>query len=580
MLNSLRCSLWKLVCLVLIATIAALFTAALATAQAPKDAQPPKDKDGKDKEVPADELLDLPRFKRSTLIRAGYTRPGNPNDKIKDGKVIPVAWDFDYKGRYLGGTVYFAVFERTGYGADGDVFGTGRAGIDDLFKEGRSTSGAFSPAFDASARFLYLYQVVNDRGLDPLKDKVIPAKERNLRTEDIITSTVKLLVHPRDITSWGHFENVAFTSKVADRDLKGDIVLAGGNKERILQMAFSSNPAILDSLPYYEYSAISPAFSLRQLKNYFNLDKSNLNLTQSKTYTELKAVKNPLPWEQNMITAANGGFEPAYVQIVPADLPPYGPVLVDLPLESNLMDPLAVGRLPARAYLKVDWRGDKILKVGEHSVVFGFTSNLPPTDEVVRVISPAKEMPAGQAAEGIRAVALVDGNGPGVGAGQAVAPGTVPTPIPPAAVGLAGGGFGSWLGGQFVSGGGGFGGGFGPGVGGFGVAPPVATGGGVGGGTGGGGNQTPNTSQTTPAQAGQQNQTLTNTTTVFNQQQQQQQQQQRQSQHQHQHQHQSNNNRGQVVPEPAAIVLGLLGVPALILALRRRKAGKLSQTRP
>ena len=58
----------------------------------------------------------------------------------------------------------------------------------------------------------------------------------------------------------------------------------------------------------------------------------------------------------------------------------------------------------------------------------------------------------------------------------------------------------------------------------------------------------------------------------FQQQQQKQNQQQNQHQNQHQNQNQNNNNTpGNVVPEPAALALGLLGLPALLVVLRRRK---------
>ena len=50
----------------------------------------------------------------------------------------------------------FAVFERQA--TPGDVYGTGFAGFDNLF----FNRGAGSPAFDTSAKYLYLYQYVND----------------------------------------------------------------------------------------------------------------------------------------------------------------------------------------------------------------------------------------------------------------------------------------------------------------------------------------------------------------------------------------------------------------------------------
>src|SRR4051812_6163634 len=87
---------------------------------------------------------DAPLPKR--LVHTGYTRPGIPSDGEKEGKVIPAAWDLNYKGMLLGGSVYFAVFERTG--AEGDVWGTGMANFDARFKEGRSYQNNFSPALD------------------------------------------------------------------------------------------------------------------------------------------------------------------------------------------------------------------------------------------------------------------------------------------------------------------------------------------------------------------------------------------------------------------------------------------------
>jgi hypothetical protein len=568
----LRCSLGKVASLTLLGTALAFLTAGMVSAQVVKDKEPGKE-----------EQFETPRGKKGSLIVAGYTRPGTPNDTFKDGKVIPVAWDDDYKGRILGGSVYFAVYEQTGFETDtGDVFGTGMVGIDNLFREGRSTDGTYSRMFDTRAKYLYLYMVVNDRGLDPPKGKVLPAAFRNFRTEDIITATVKLLVDPREITSWGYFENLAFASKVPDRTIKGDIVLAkDGMTESPIRLAISSNPAILSALPNQEYGSISPAFLLSKLQNAFGLDKSNLNFKTAKAYNDLVKLQNDkielVAWQKNMIKAAAGGMQPDYVQIVPAEGQPYGKVGVDA--FGNVIDveSLPAGQNPARAYLRVDWGGDQVIKLGEHSVVFGFTSNLPPIDEVVRVVSaPDKN---GKVGTGVSSVALVDGDDPGVGDAQVVASGTVPTPIPAAAGGIGGvGGIGTWMGGFPLVGslGGGGIGGVGAGF----IGTPRA--GTIGGGATSGGGGTPSGQQgQTPTQTqsqgnstntgGGSNQTINFSPTLINQQTQFQQQQQQQKQQQSQP---NNNNcyQGQVVPEPAAIALGLLGLPALFLALRRRKA--------
>src|SRR6516165_4398162 len=82
---------------------------------------------GKEKEVdqaPAPEALG--GTKPRHLVRAGYTRPGKPETK-KDakGNIVPlVQWQAKYTGKIIGGTVYFAVYERTTAGTEGDTWGT------------------------------------------------------------------------------------------------------------------------------------------------------------------------------------------------------------------------------------------------------------------------------------------------------------------------------------------------------------------------------------------------------------------------------------------------------------------------
>ncbi|MFO0863389.1 MAG: hypothetical protein U0744_01785 [Gemmataceae bacterium] len=60
----------------------------------------------------AQETLKEPRSIRSSLIRAGYTRPGTPDDIVtSDNKIIPVNQGFEKKA-ILGATVYYAVYEN------------------------------------------------------------------------------------------------------------------------------------------------------------------------------------------------------------------------------------------------------------------------------------------------------------------------------------------------------------------------------------------------------------------------------------------------------------------------------------
>ena len=133
---------------------------------------------------------------------------------------------------------------------------------------------------------------------------------------------------------------------------------------------------------------------------------ANLNLSVARAYKELTELKTKgvalTAWQENMLIAANGGMEPAFVQLNAVQAHPYGAFVPSgrFALDAVSGELLPVGQNVARGYLKVDWRGDQILKLGDHSVVFGFTSNLPPGDEVVRVISAPKQPVLGKGAEG------------------------------------------------------------------------------------------------------------------------------------------------------------------------------------
>src|SRR3954453_1828345 len=88
---------------------------------------------------------------------------------------IPVAAHADYlagftgntspgvlvKGTSLKGTVNFAVLDMY-KGKRGDTWGTGYANMEDTFVPGEDAWGYSSPSIDGTARYLYIYQVVND----------------------------------------------------------------------------------------------------------------------------------------------------------------------------------------------------------------------------------------------------------------------------------------------------------------------------------------------------------------------------------------------------------------------------------
>src|SRR6516165_3046787 len=171
--------------------------------------------------------------RRASVEVNGYTRPGNPDDKFGvEGEGVK-------KFKIMGGTVYFAVFKNTGL-VEGDTFGTGMASFDAKFEAGRSFQDSMSPRYDKNAKYLYLYQIVNDRNLDPRINQVkgakgdggikVPLFDPNVKvdaktaapvTEDIASFALKLITDPRYITSWGHFRDSSFAATVVDVDGAG-----------------------------------------------------------------------------------------------------------------------------------------------------------------------------------------------------------------------------------------------------------------------------------------------------------------------------------------------------------------------
>src|SRR5262249_50346516 len=117
------------------------------------------------------------------LVRAGFTRPGNPPDKLNDnGKIAHVAWSKDYRG--IGCTIYFMVLRRTG--SIGDTYGSGIVDFDKRFVRGTEFDGDRSPYLSTStAKYLYLYQIVNDRGLEPSPIKAAAVGDDELHGEPI-----------------------------------------------------------------------------------------------------------------------------------------------------------------------------------------------------------------------------------------------------------------------------------------------------------------------------------------------------------------------------------------------------------
>jgi hypothetical protein len=522
--------------------------------------------------------------KARSVVRSGYTRPGNPPDTITEkGTVNHAAFAKDFKG--LGGTVYFMVLQLTG--KEGDAWGAGFDRFNSAFVPGIDFDQSHSPGLDTRAKYLYLYQVVNDRGMEPLK--IRPALNAEIGALPLASATLRLRVDPRYITSWGHFKGVGFAMNAADRTMTGETPPAGlGGEPKAKVVAVSATPSIMEELPEKLFRFRSSAYPLPGL---LGLDLATRNLKGLVAVSDLeKKVAAGVPvatWARQLLQAAKTAREPDYVQITLA-APGYWPKV--LSRDNEEADDVEEGLATAdgrEVVFRADWlktaTRDNLLRMGQHSVVFGFTSDLPPINQpiVVSDLAATEQAMANVAGEPIRPAGK---EGPGIapGAAPGVAPGMAPSPAPPpsaaAAPPLPGGGVGGGLlGGLPLMGGMGVGfpGGFGGGA--IGTGTPAAITG--SGGTGTTGSGTPTTTSTgnnrnnnavsfaalLNALASAKASTPVNIAINNNVSQ-------RQSQQQSQHQ-QAQGGHGHVVPEPGAILLGLIGLPGLLLVCwRRRKA--------
>jgi hypothetical protein len=467
----------------------------------------------------------------------GFTSPvsrESPRENFsradKEGKIRPVSvvpLDGSTEPQRLSGSVYYMVFERDDKDPK-DPWGTGKNVID-TFRPGIDLNGAPSPGIDPTAKYLYVYQVINDQKTD----------------KPIESASVKLIVEVTELTSWGYWNGIGFAAK--DKDAV-----------RPVSATYKLNT------PYQ-----SPAPALPTIKPLF--------LTDVPTERGEAPRKGP----KEIVQVHWDALDPA----TPPDL-----VMV---LGSSDFD-----RYPS---FRAIWSGKNAIAKNGRSTIFGFTSNLPPTIEPVRLRTTADEKDGktpkdkGEpltAKTGTRLVALGDEES---AAGKAGVEGRVPSPFPvtPAAAfkpevaakaaEVVAGGAGMPFAGipvppADVARGGGFGGGFAQPAASSGFGQGTGQGGGIGGGTGGGsGNGNGNSNGQAAGQLA-----ATNTIDVkvalenVNQQQQGQFQAQRQRQRQRQSQSQFNRNNNHhhhnnVVPEPASVIGLGFGLPALLFACRRRR---------
>ncbi len=501
----------------------------------------------------------------------------------------------------LGATVYFMVFDhKTGTVTSGttdesgrtttvagDAFGTKFEGFDKTLVAGLNSD---RPNLDTRARYLYLYQIVNDSGL-------------KASVKDI---TIRLLVPTRRITSWGHFVDRSKNDKTGLIERRG--------------LGFSiSVPAKVGADAKNLVQPVSTDFQGVQ-----SSDEGYSSPGEAKLAPQVYGITR-------INVLAKGGIVPAAAAILPGDDPGREPESVVLVPNADFSKTrgLADGKAPAISLrlakfdsaadpeagtslrwrtnwpaLRVSWRETPIAPK-QRSVIFGFTSHDGPTRsdaaltprpainrpavgaipaEIVQAMAEISERIGGVLpvdSEGNLVVPAVAGNRLPVPVVREVADGPpgggdpAPNPNVPQAPGGGGlGGLGGGLGGLAGTGGG-VGGSSLPGV----PAGQLAgRSGGGGGGLSGGGTTGTGTNGTTGTGTTQGTTTGTGTTqsVIVNQ---------NQNQNQNQKQKQKNVNvnvninkntngntpPGNVVPAPPAWLLGILGLPVFMFISRRRK---------
>src|SRR5262249_19607177 len=140
--------------------------------------------------------------------------------------------------------------------------------FDNNFVPGQDFNESYSPALDTRAKYLYLYQIANDRGITGMRNGLKFAKndlEEDVGAGALDTLMIPLLVDPRYLTSWGHFKNEGFTIDV--KEPKTDTELPAGGKT-ILEdkvLAVSANPSVVGKLPHKAYRPDSPAYKFQNL---------------------------------------------------------------------------------------------------------------------------------------------------------------------------------------------------------------------------------------------------------------------------------------------------------------------------
>lgn len=390
--------------------------------------------------------------KPSNLIVQGIVTPGD----------IPSGTKLVDRGSYktFGGTVYFAVYRKIST-SGGDTWGVGRSDFDAQFNPGESYRSTFSPRLDTDAEYLYLYQVVNDRGFHDLKlpenkqTIITPvamdnAEQRPPITREVASFSLFLRTDPRLITSWGFFDDSGFNVKVQDFAEIRQMANDPAAKPAGMNMAVSSNLSILDTL-YPEkdkvYRSWVPPLTVDFNRTTWGVGKDTLNIAGNRIRPVANDRAGGLRFVANKTldqVKTEGSVRPDYTQIIYFD--------GSNPVNGATIDGITLGPAEvARAIFKVEWLS-KTITEGQQSVIFGFTSNVEPVRSPVRLkdlnttindSSEAQERVFLSPSQ-IQSLALnaVRANAPGIvpvaaGSAAGVVPGVGVTPAPGVAVGNA-----------------------------------------------------------------------------------------------------------------------------------------------
>ncbi len=361
----------------------------------------------------------------------GYTRIGSPPAEGRvDPKISPVA--ADREGKSLGVTVYYTVLDRRANGSRSsatDTFGTGIADFDNFFVAGKNSQ---RDRLDTGARYLYLYQVVNDSG----------------REAAVKSVSIRLIIDPRHISSWGYFAEKQYTERTSStRKGLGFVGVApakveGKDEPEPIRPVSTDTPAVTDT----RYRSPAPAVTAIRPYGFAPITLGDRLIPAAATGDEIG--REP----ETVLLVRNADFGDLENPYVARNLLRDDRHRLDDDFDADEQERI---RIPNRegerftrrrsAAVRAIWSDDAPLRKRERSTIFGFTSDYPPTMESVAVgskfvgitgasgvddkgkavIPAAKDKEPGEKQSGVEGITPASGT-PGKGTVPAVGSGSTP----------------------------------------------------------------------------------------------------------------------------------------------------------